>query len=73
MNLGNPDRPVGGLSVPRPEGVEIRPLSREDFAGALTLVRELYGLPDSDPAPFRAHFETLVNDVDAAPFLAITD
>ncbi len=73
MNLGNPDRPVGGLSVPRPEGVEIRPLGRDDFAGALALVRELYGLPDGDPAPFRAHFEALVNDVDAAPFLAITD
>lgn len=73
MNLGNPDRPVGGLSVPRPEGVEIRPLGRDDFDSALTLVRELYGLPDADRAPFRAHFDMLVNDVDASPFMAIAD
>ena len=73
MNLGNPDRPVGGLSVPRPEGVEIRPLGRGDFAAALALVRELYGLPDADPAPYRAQYEALVNDVDATPFLAVTD
>ena len=32
MNLGNPDQPVGGLAVPRPPGVEIRPLAREDLA-----------------------------------------
>ncbi|MDQ2674505.1 MAG: GNAT family N-acetyltransferase [Chloroflexota bacterium] len=73
MNLGNPDRPVGGLSVPRPEGVEIRPLARDDFADALALVRELYGLPDADPEPHRAAFESLVNDPDATPFLAIAD
>jgi ribosomal protein S18 acetylase RimI-like enzyme len=73
MSLGNPDRPVGGLSVPRPEGVEIRPLARDDFADALALVRELYGLPEGDPEPHRPAFETLVNDVDAAPFLAVAD
>ncbi len=71
MNLGNPDRPVGGLSVPRPEGVEIRPLGRDDFADALGLVRELYGLPDSAAEPHRAGYDALVNDVDAAPFLAL--
>ena len=73
MNLGNPDRPVGGLSVPRPEGVEIRPLGRDDFHAGLALARELYALPDAEPAPFRDHFEALVNDVDAAPFLAVAD
>jgi ribosomal protein S18 acetylase RimI-like enzyme len=73
MNLGNPDRPVGGLSVPRPDGVEIRPLARADFADALALVRELYGLPEADPEPHRAGFEALVNDVDAAPLLAVAD
>ncbi len=73
MNLGNPDRPVGGLSVPRPPGVEIRPLGRDDFADALALARELYGLPDTDPGPHREPFEALVNDVDAAPFLATAD
>jgi ribosomal protein S18 acetylase RimI-like enzyme len=73
VNLGNPDRPVGGLSVPRPDGVDIRPLARDDFADALALTRELYGLPDADPEPHRAAFEALVNDPDAAPFLAVAD
>ena len=73
MNLGNPDRPVGGLSSPRPEGVEIRPLGREDFADALALARELYGLADGDPEPHRAAYDALVNDPDATPFLAIAD
>ena len=73
MNLGNPDRPVGGLSSPRPEGVEIRPLGRDDFADALALARELYGLPDGDPEPHRATHDASVNDPDAAPFLAIAD
>ncbi|HEX7197499.1 MAG TPA: GNAT family N-acetyltransferase [Candidatus Limnocylindria bacterium] len=73
MNLGNPDRAVGGLAVPRPPGVELRPLARDDFADALSLARELYGLPDSDPEPHRAAYEALVNDVDASPFLAVAD
>lgn len=73
MNLGNPDRPVGGLAVPRPDGVELRPLGRDDFGDALALVRELYALPDGDPEPHRARFEALVNDVDATPFLAIAE
>src|SRR5688572_22985516 len=73
MNLGNPDRPVGGLAVPRPDGVELRPFGREDLREALALARELYGLPERDPEPYRAGFESLVNDVDATPFLAIAD
>ena len=73
MNLGNPDRAVGGLAVPRPAGVELRPLGRDDFADALALVRELYALPDTDPEAHRAPYEALVNDPDAAPFLALAD
>jgi len=73
MSLGNPDRPVGGLSVPRPPGVEIRPLGREDLVAALGLARDLYGLTDADPEHHRGPFEALVNDADAAPFLAIAD
>ena len=73
MNLGNPDHAVGGLAVPRPAGVELRPLGRDDFADALAMARELYGLPDADPEPHRSRYEALVNDVDAAPFLAIAD
>ena len=73
MSLGNPDRAVGGLAVPRPTGVELRPVGRDDFADALALVRELYALPDADPEPHRAAFEALVNDPDATPFLAVAD
>ena len=73
MNLGNPERAVGGLAVPRPRGVELRPLGREDFERALALARELYALPAGDPQLHRASFEALVNDVDAAPYLAVAD
>lgn len=73
MSLGNPDRPVGGLSSPRPQGVEIRPLGRDDLADALALARELYGLPEADPEPYRSAYDAFVNDPDAAPFLAIAD
>lgn len=71
MNLGNPDHAVGGLAVPRPAGVEIRPLGRDDLADALALVRELHDLPDADSTPHRDQFDALVSDVDAVPFLAI--
>jgi ribosomal protein S18 acetylase RimI-like enzyme len=70
MPLGNPDHAVGGLAVPRPEGVELRPLGRDDLADAFGLVRELYGLPESDPEHHRGRFEALVGDVDASPFVA---
>ena len=74
MTLGNPDRPVGGLAVPRPDGVDLRPLGRDDFAAALALARELYGLDaDADAGPHRAAYDALVGDVDATPFLAIAD
>lgn len=73
MSLGNPDRPVGGLSVPRPDGVELRPLARDDLADALSLARELYGLPEADPEHHRPAFEALVNDPDATPFLAVAE
>jgi ribosomal protein S18 acetylase RimI-like enzyme len=73
VTLGNPDRPVGGLAVRPPDGVELRPLGRADFADALALARELYRLPDGDAGPHRARFEALVNDPDAAPFLATAD
>lgn len=73
MNLGNPDRPVGGLAVPRPSGVEIRPLGRDDFADAIVLARELYVLDDTDLEPLRPAYDALVNDPDATPFLAIVD
>lgn len=72
MTLGNPDRPVGGLAVPRPPGIELRPLGRDDFREALAMTRELYGLDtDADNEPHRPPYEALVNDADATPFMAL--
>jgi GNAT superfamily N-acetyltransferase len=71
--LGNPDRPVGGLSVHTPPGVELRPLGRDDFEVALQLMSELYGLAEPDPEPLRSRYEVLVNDPDWAPFIALAD
>lgn len=74
MSLGNPDRPVGGLAVPPPAGVELRPLGRDDFEIALLMARELYGIDtDADVGPFRSHYDALVRDADATPFLAEAD
>src|SRR5918992_4090142 len=64
VSLGNPDRPVGGLAVPRPDGVDLRPLGRDDFTDALALARELYALDtDADPEPHRGAYDALVGDV----------
>jgi GNAT superfamily N-acetyltransferase len=74
VTLGNPDRPVGGLAVLRPEGVDLRPLGRDDFTDALALARELYALDtDADPELHRAAYDALVGDVDATPFVALAD
>ena len=74
MSLGNPDRPVGGLAVPRPPGVDLQPLGRDDFGEALAMARELYGLDTAaDAEPQRGAYEALVNDVDATPFMAVAD
>lgn len=61
MSLGNPDRPVGGLAVPPPDGVELRPLGRDDLDALAAL-----GMAAEPGA-----LEALVNDVDATPFLAL--
>lgn len=75
MSLGNPDRPVGGLSVRTPPGVELRPLGRDDFTTALELVRELYELPqtDADAEQHRSRYEALIANPDASPFLVLAD
>ncbi|MCC6617528.1 MAG: GNAT family N-acetyltransferase [Chloroflexi bacterium] len=63
MNLGNPDSPVGGLAVPRPEGVEIRPLGRDDGSALQAL-----GF-----SPGAAFLGQLVGDVDCSGLLATHD
>jgi GNAT superfamily N-acetyltransferase len=73
LTLGNPERAIGGLAVARPPGVELRPLGRDDFELALTLVRELYDLPRTSARVHRDRFDVLIGDVDASPFLALAD
>jgi ribosomal protein S18 acetylase RimI-like enzyme len=73
VGLGNPDHAVGGLAVPRPAGVELRPLGRDDFGVALSLVRELYGLPARDDELLRPRYDAIVHDVDVASILALAD
>jgi len=73
VTLGNPDRPVGGIAVKPPEGVELRPLGRDDFTDALALARELHSLPDTDSEAHRPAYDALLNDPDATPFMAIAD
>lgn len=63
MTLGNPDRPIGGIAVPLPEGVELRPLGRDDADPLAAL--GLQAGPDA--------LDALVSDVDATPFLALSD
>ena len=56
-----------------PAGVELRPLSRDDFDAALAMIRELYLLPEGDVATQRRRYDAQINSVDAASFMAIAD
>jgi GNAT superfamily N-acetyltransferase len=71
MSLGNPERPVGGLAVQAPAGVELRPLGRDDLAEAVALARECHGVqPNADLDVLRPRFEVLLGSADVTPFLA---
>jgi GNAT superfamily N-acetyltransferase len=72
MSLDNPERPVGGLAVRPPVGVELRPIGRSDLADATALARQLHGLsPLDDSELLRPRFEALLGSADVAPFMAI--
>jgi GNAT superfamily N-acetyltransferase len=72
MSLGNPERPVGGLAVRPPAGVELRPVGRSDLADAVRLARAQRGLPAlADVSALAGRFETLLGSVDVVPFLAV--
>jgi GNAT superfamily N-acetyltransferase len=74
MSVGGPDRPVGGLAVRPPAGVELRPAAREDLGAALALLEQRTGQPTElsrDVAA--ARWDGLLNSIDASPFLAIAD
>ncbi len=74
MSLGNPDRPVGGLAVRPPAGVELRPLGRHDLAGAVEMAREARGLPAlHDVAPVQERYEGLLGSADTVAFVALAD
>jgi ribosomal protein S18 acetylase RimI-like enzyme len=69
--LGNPDRPIGGLAVRTPPGVELLPLGRDHQAAAVGLARRARSLPPLDDLePVRQRWDELVNDVDTVGFLA---
>jgi ribosomal protein S18 acetylase RimI-like enzyme len=75
MVLSGPDRPVGGLSVRAPTGVELRPAGREDLDAVLALLGEREAgpapIPRSDLSGER--WEAVIGSVDATPFLAIAE
>lgn len=71
MSLGTPDRPVGGLAVRPPAGVELRPLGRSDLADAVRLARAQRALPPADSVEeLRPRFDTFLGSADVVPFLA---
>jgi GNAT superfamily N-acetyltransferase len=70
--MENPERAIGGIAVRTPSGVELRPLGRDDLRVAVAMAREAHGHPPlADLGPLRPRLDVLINDVDAAPFLAI--
>jgi GNAT superfamily N-acetyltransferase len=72
--LGNPDRPVGGLAVRTPPGVELVPLGRDALDAAVDLTRAGRGLaPIADATSLRGRWEALINSPDSVGFLAVAD
>jgi len=71
MSLGNPERPVGGLAVHPPSGVELRPMGRSDRAQAVGMAYELHGgPPDADLDALAPRFDALLSSADVTPFIA---
>ena len=72
--LGNPDRPIGGLAVRPPAGVELRPLGRGDLEAAVAMGRERRELTAfAEPERLRDRYEALLNDPDTVAFLALAE
>ena len=72
--LGNPERPVGGLAVRTPPGVELVPLGRGHLPDTVVLARAARGLaPIDDLEPLRPRWDALVNDPDTIGYLAMRD
>jgi GNAT superfamily N-acetyltransferase len=69
--LGNPDRPIGGLAVRTPPGVELLPLGRDHLPAAVALARAARGLSAvGELDALLPRWEALVNDSDTIGYLA---
>lgn len=69
-----PERPVGGLSVRPPAGVELRPATRADLPAVLGLLAERTAAPrPASPPVAAATWESLLGSVDGVPYLALED
>ncbi len=69
-----PDRPVGGLAVRPPPGVELQPAGRDDLGAVLRLLGEREALPAPlSPENARERWQRVIGSVDASPFLAIAN
>lgn len=74
MNLGGPERPIGGLAVRAPSGIELRPAGRDDLSAVLSLLAERPGAsPPAHLAAAKAIWEAHLSSIDAAPFLALAE
>jgi len=72
MSLESPERPIGGLAVRPPAGIELRPLGRSDLADAVALARELHGVDGpADLDRLRPRLDGLLDSVDVTPYLAV--
>ena len=74
MSAG-PDRPVGGLAVRPPAGVELRPAARDDLDAVLALLAQREAAPalEIEPDAAAERWEVFLRSIDSAPFLAIAD
>jgi GNAT superfamily N-acetyltransferase len=72
--LGNPERPIGGLAVRTPPGVELVPLGRDDGDNAVRLARRARDLPALDhAADLRGRWEALIGSPDTVGYVARDD
>jgi GNAT superfamily N-acetyltransferase len=72
MSLGNPERPVGGLAVRPPPGVELRPVGRDDLADVVAMARQLHGFPPYEHVEaLQPRLDAVINSADAAPYVAV--
>src|SRR4029077_17452443 len=75
MSVGGPDRPVGGLAVRPPTGVELRPAARDDLDAVLGLLAQRTSVeaPELDGQAATERWEAFLSSIDSSPFLAVAD